>query len=101
MRRLICYDCAQKQRPQGTRKIYEGGIDGPAEYQRLTLGNAKEPQISQRWIEVNGVRQPLGVENFDCDNCGASIKAGDPCAAWTVWTEETGPIEVWESEYLQ
>jgi hypothetical protein len=106
-RQVLCARCAKWHEPAGTRMVLErlkgtdGDPDAPAEFQRLTFGAAKPPRVEQRVAYINGVPYPMDMDHFDCDQCMAPIKPGDRCAAWTVWSEETGPVAEWESEYME
>lgn len=40
-------------------------------------------------------------KDFMCDQCGQPIKAGDNCAAMSIWADYGGiPYYVWEGECL-
>src|ERR1041384_4552917 len=101
MRHLLCRECMNEKQP-GTRQIYpRSAIGEPAEYERIVVGVARRPAKSQRWIAVNGEKEYLSTDFFNCDSCDAKIKPGDPCGAQTVWTETTGQISPWEHEYIE
>ncbi len=98
---VLCGECVKKKEP-GTRLIYERSeIGEPAEFQRVTVGTARRPKAEQRYIKVNNEKTDLDLGYYNCDTCNAEIRPGDLCGAWTVWTEETGPIAFWEGEYLE
>ena len=99
-RYFLCKDCASKKLPAGTREIFKRSAIGPAEFQRLTLGTAKTPTQDNRFIAIDGVKILLTLAHWDCDTCNKPINSGDPCAAWSTWTEEMQPIRYWEEEYL-
>ena len=100
MRHVRCEKCMDKKIP-GTRLICPRSQMGePAEFERVILGTARQPEQSQRWISINGVRENLPTEHFNCDGCGAHIKPGENCGAWTVWTEEQQEPPAWEGEFI-
>lgn len=100
MRHFLCGECIKEKNP-GTRKIYERSeIGEPAEFERVMTGFASIPNPDQRWMAINGVRESLPLDYYNCDLCNAEVKPGEPCGTWTVWTEATGPIEEWEYEFL-
>lgn len=101
VRQLRCEKCIAP-RQAGTRTIYpRSAIGEPAEFERVLIGRAKVPQLNQRWMELNGERQSLPTEYYNCDGCGAEIKPGELCGTWSVWTEDMQPVPAWESSYLE
>jgi len=85
----------------GTHLLYpRSPIGEPAEFERVMRGIAQMPTQDVRWMSVNGVKQNLPMDHWDCDGCGGPIKPGDRCGTWTVWTEEHGGIAPWEHAYL-
>ena len=100
MRHLLCHKCLRKHLPAGERLACKASRSGPAEFERVVLGTAKQPQQSQRVITVNGVDHPLPTSVFNCDSCNAEIEPGQVCAGWSVWREDMLPVPEWESEYL-
>lgn len=101
MSQVWCAECAKDKQP-GTRKVLERSAWGePAEFERVLKGRARKPQAEQRVMFFNGEPIPLAQGHYDCDNCGAPIRPGDPAMTWTVWTEMmTEPAE-WESQFLE
>jgi hypothetical protein len=84
------------------RKILErSDIGEPAEFQRVVLGIARTPTPDQRWIAVNGVKEPLPLHPYNCDGCNAEIKPGEECGAWSVWTEDMKEVPRWEDQYIE
>lgn len=101
MRWLLCQNCLKNHLPAGSRQILAQSREGePAEYQRLTLGTAGQPKTEQRFMEVNGVRFPMGLAFYNCDSCDGEIKPGDSCAGWTVWVEGQAEPKPWEYEFF-
>ncbi len=101
MRRLLCKDCI-KGKESGTRQILpRTNLGEPAEFERVVRGVARTPKSNQRYIEINGEKHILPDDHYDCDNCGSEIKPGEPCGAWSVWTEEQGGIVEWEAAYVE
>jgi len=103
MRHVLCGKCLDdKHKQPGTRLIYpRSDIGEPAEYERVMIGVAKTPQASQRYIAINGVKETLPLDVYNCDSCNADIRPGERTGTWTVWTEETGEPIPWESEYIE
>jgi hypothetical protein len=106
-RKIWCAKCAKEKEP-GTRQIYERSEFGePAEYERVVFGRALKPKPKQRLGFIgklgdpNPATVPLDMSHYDCDNCNARIRPGEPCAAWTVWTENQPEPEAWEAEFLE
>lgn len=40
------------------------------------------------------------LKAFRCDHCDAAIEPGDPCSAFTIWTDQQG-FASWEGEYVR
>ena len=111
MMHLLCQHCLTAYLPKGRRQVLATGQHGePAEMQRLTVGIARAPQPSQRYVEIaprGSDGQPTQVErialdlsHYDCDECNAPIRPGDRCAAHTVWLAWRPEPAPWEQEYL-
>lgn len=100
-RQVWCSECAKDKQP-GTRKVLETSEWGePAEYERVVKGVTRRPQPEQRYIVVNGIREPLSLVYYDCDSCGKAIFPGQPAATWTVWKDGMEEPSEWENEFLQ
>jgi hypothetical protein len=81
--------------------VDKGRFAGPAEYERVVWGTAKQPTREQRTIFINGVAQAsLPMTEYNCDLCNDPITPGSRCCAFTAWPEGRPPIAAWESEYL-
>ena len=100
MRHLLCHKCLRRHLPAGERLARKASKSGPAEFQRVVLGTAKQPQQDQRWQSVNGDVTLLPVSHFNCDSCDAEIEPGQVCSGWSVWREDMLSVPEWESEYL-
>lgn len=98
---ILCNECAQRHLPAGTRQIYPRMGFEAAEYQRLTIGAARQPRPDQRYMRVNGQQIDLDPGYYECDTCSARIFPGQPCGAWTIWIEGQSEPELWEGEYLE
>lgn len=104
MRHLICFDCS-KDKKAGGRLSYGAGSDGPAEYERVVFGTAKEPLPKNRVMTViadgaDATKITLPQDHHDCDSCGKSIKPGDRCCAHSAWVEGQR-MPQWEAEYIE
>jgi hypothetical protein len=63
-------------------------------------GIALIPTPRQRTIWVNEVPFPTEPrDQYTCDGCGAPIKPGERCCAYSLWPEWRR-LEPWEHEYL-
>lgn len=101
MRHIRCAKCMEGKQ-EGTRQLYpRSEIGEPAEFERVVIGVARQPQRDQPWMSINGDKRDLPLEFYNCDGCNAQIKPGDRCGCWTVWTEDMGGIVPWEHEYLE
>jgi hypothetical protein len=86
----------------GSREIYaRSPIGEPAEFERVTRGVAKIPDLAQRYMLLNGDRHELPPDSYNCDGCGCEIKPGEKCGTWTVWTESQREPPSWEGEYIE
>lgn len=101
MRHLCCEKCIENRQP-GTRMVYPvSEIGEPAEYERVVIGIARVPKTEQRWMSINGQREELPIDHYDCDFCGGEIKPGQKAGARSMWTDHMSEIPEWESEYLE
>lgn len=100
MRYLICERCYTPRLPDGIRMVLTATPYEEAEWQRLTVGIAKQPLPQNRWMKVNDTVLPLPLEFFTCDSCNARIYPGDKAAGWSVWLESRQPPPAWEEEFI-
>lgn len=73
-REIICPDCAAE-----LRKEFPVESPYPGEHVKFVDGTARQ--------------------DFRCDQCYAFIQTGDPCSAFTIWTDRQGFVAR-EEEYI-
>jgi hypothetical protein len=101
MKYIICKTCLS-ERQIGNRKLRDRSpIGEPAEFERVSMGVAKQPKPEQRFMTVNEERVELAPDIFNCDSCNTEIRQSEQCGAWTVWTDEQNEPPMWEAEYME
>ena len=101
MRSLLCLKCSASKQP-GERLAYGASADGPAEYERVVFGTAREPLPKNRSITVitdHEEKLILPSDHHDCDGCGGPIRPGDRCCGHSAWIAGRTVVP-WENEYL-
>lgn len=100
MRVLLCAECGKRKKPG--ERIIPASADGPAEYERVVFGMARQPLASQRVIDVvtdHVQRLTLPNDYHNCDACNREIRPGDRCCAHSACIA-SGVLAPWEDEYL-
>ena len=104
MRQILCAKCSVGREPGEYQSEY------PGEYVRVVFGKAKSPLKEQRMVEIGKI-DPTGkmklektieleLDHFDCDQCSAPIRPGDPACAFSAWVGGRRVPE-WEGKYLE
>lgn len=89
MRAFLCGPCAEDW-PEGTRCLTPSGQEGPAEWERVTKGDATFPRL-----KLN----PLIEAALECFQCWEPIRLGAPVAAYCRWLDGDKPGP-WEASFL-
>jgi hypothetical protein len=110
MRHVLCGKCA-KGKIAGTQLAFAAGSEGPAEYERVVFGLARQPTPDQRTISIGGGdtiadayanTQPLALRPgvYNCDMCNREIHPGERICCYSAWLADH-EIPPWEDDYLE